>query len=299
MLDCLILIEDNLEKYYKENNNPKGIQLILDTLDNENINYKLINYKKIQTNTKGYIVNNKLYEFPKVIISLIVPQPNDKHYKNIRLEFEKHSQHINPYNQVEIVKDKLKTLQFIKNEIPDVKTPKTILLNENTNINQIISFLNLPIIFKPNKGYKGEEVKLLKTRFDLEDTIKNSPPNKYILQEAITESFGQDIRIVTASTEVIYSIKRENNKDFRSNRNKGGKITIYNPNEYLKELSVKISEKLKLNYASIDFLIKNDEYILCEVNSFPGLTLPLSQIKKDDFTIYENLKSAILKKLIF
>ncbi len=298
MLDCLILIEDNLEKYHNENKNPEGIQLILNALNSQNITYQLTNYKKIQTHTKKYTIENQEFTYPKAIISLIIPQPEDKHYKKIRIDFEKHSKHINPYKQCELVKNKTQTLQYLKN-INNLQTPKTTLLNENTNIKETINTLKLPLILKPNKGEKGKEIQLIKTEEQLKNTIKKLPSNQYILQEAITESFGKDIRIVTAGNKIIYAIQRTNTKNFISNRNQGGTIKQIPIPEKLKEQSIKIIQKLKLNYASIDFLIKKDQYILCEVNSFPGLTLPIQTLKNKDYTIYNNLKTTLLKILDF
>ena len=298
MLDCLILIEDNLEKYYQENKNPEGIQLILNALNSQNIKYQLTNYKKIQTQKNTYTIKNQEYQYPKAIISLIIPQPEDKHYKKTRLDFEKHSKHINPYKQSKLVKNKIKTLQTLQN-IKNIQTPKTILLNENTQLKETINTLKLPIILKPNKGEKGEKIQLIKTENQLKNTTKKLPPNQYILQEAITESFGKDIRIVTAGNKIIYAIQRTNTKNFISNRNQGGTIKQIPIPENIKETSIKIIQKLKLNYASIDFLIKKDQYILCEVNSFPGLTLPIQKLKNKDYTIYNNLKTTLLKILNF
>lgn len=298
MLDCLILIEDNLEKYYKENNNPEGIQLILNALNSQNIKYKLINYKKIQTHTKTYTIENQEFKYPKSIISLIIPQPENKHYKKIRQDLEKHSKHINPYKQSQLVKNKIQTLQTLKN-IKNIQIPKTTLLNKNTNLTKTINTLKLPLILKPNKGEKGEKIQLIKTEKQLKKITKQIPPNQYILQEAITESFGKDIRIVTAGNKIIYAIQRTNKNNFISNRNQGGTIKQIPIPKKLQKISIQIIKKLKLNYASIDFLIKKDQYILCEVNSFPGLTLPIQNTKNKNYTIYDDLKTTLLKILDF
>ena len=61
---------------------------------------------------------------------------------------------------------------------------------------------------------------------------------------------------------------RENSRDFRSNfGDTAGSEELFNGEKYLR-FAQEIADKLNIEYAGIDLLIdKNDEPILCEINS--------------------------------
>lgn len=279
----LILLDEKLEKYNLENNNPPGIDLIFKTLEYHNINYFPVNYEKIEIKNDEFKINNKIHPLPDFVFSLIIPLPENTYFKKVKEYFEDKTNYINKYTSSKLVKDKYATIQYINKNLNEIKTIKTFKINEFSSNN-----LNFPVIIKPNKGLKGENISLINSKEDLHNI-----PNDYIIQEAITESFGKDIRLVIFKGTLLYSIKRENTKDFRSNKNQGGTITEFNPPKNLIKQAIKICETLDLGYAGVDFLISKNSYILCEINSFPGLTLPLKKVKLEDYSLLDRVCSKI------
>ena len=84
----LILIEDNLEEYIKKGKTPKGIKLLLKIFKKNNIKTDLVNYKNIKfylnQNNLKFTINNKISLNPDFVLSIIVPEPENPDYYNIK-----------------------------------------------------------------------------------------------------------------------------------------------------------------------------------------------------------------------
>ncbi len=158
-----------------------------------------------------------------------------------------------------------------------IRMPKTIIapmVYSNSDIhdfdvyNEIINELKLPIIVKEAYGSFGMQVYKADTKEELLDIVKKLKSTEHIFQEYISESKGRDIRINIVNNEVVASMMRKSETDFRANITSGGKAFNYTPTEEEKELALKASKILNLDFSGVDILF-SDTPILCEVNSNP------------------------------
>ncbi len=158
-----------------------------------------------------------------------------------------------------------------------IRMPKTIIapmVYSNSNINdfelydEIITELKLPIIIKEAYGSFGMQVYKADTKEELLDIVKKLKSKEHIFQEYISESKGRDIRINIVNNKVVASMMRKSETDFRANITSGGKAVNYTPTEKEKEMALKASRILNLDFSGVDILF-SDEPILCEVNSNP------------------------------
>jgi len=140
----------------------------------------------------------------------------------------------------------------------------------------LIEEIGLPMVLKPEDGYGGEDVSLIKTEEELDSMIENVKNSKDVLlvQEFISTSKGKDLRVQTIGYEAIFAAVRKatNPDEFRSNVGIGGVSEEVKITDELKELSYEVSKTIGLNLLGIDFLYGEDGYIVGEVNISPGFT---------------------------
>lgn len=170
--------------------------------------------------------------------------------------------------------DKMITHIYLANN--GIRMPKTISapLNYSRNfddkfLNNVEKELSFPLVAKRNYGSLGKGVFLLENKNKLVDFEKKYQSEPHLYQEFIKSSFGFDYRLILIGGKFVAGMKRLNeNGDFRSNIAVGGKgILTKIPDSYI-SLAEKAANLLKLDYCGIDLLKgKNDEPILCEVNS--------------------------------
>lgn len=134
-------------------------------------------------------------------------------------------------------------------------------------IEKIEKTIVFPCVFKLNYGSLGANVYLIEDHKMLLEYIEKYKDQSFLIQEYIKESSGTDIRVIVLNNKVIASMLRKNEKDFRSNIGHGGIGYKYEINEKIEEIALKVTKILGLDYCGIDILIKNGEYLICEVNS--------------------------------
>ena len=182
------------------------------------------------------------------------------------------------FNRADFIKfcdDKM--LTFIGCANMGIKMPKTIsgplvyseLKETNFNfLKEVEKELGFPMVVKKVYGSLGEGVYLVKDHDELRNLYSEIARNPIVFQEYIPSSFGKSIRVLIIDGKVFGAFIRENSRDFRSNfGDTAGSEELFNGEKYLK-FAKEIADKLNIEYAGIDLLIdKNDEPILCEINS--------------------------------
>lgn len=140
----------------------------------------------------------------------------------------------------------------------------------NTGIDKILYLenqLNYPMVVKLNCSSLGAGVYLAHDRLELQKLLYDVSDKPHHVQECITESTGEDFRVIVVDGKVIASMLRHSDSDFRSNVELGGKgEPIVLPSEYVK-LAERVAKELDLSYCGVDILKGNNGPILCEVNS--------------------------------
>ncbi|MBQ6575998.1 MAG: RimK family alpha-L-glutamate ligase [Lachnospiraceae bacterium] len=157
------------------------------------------------------------------------------------------------------------------------------------------SSLGYPYVIKECLGSYGGQVYLASTPDKAHSILKMIEGKDCIAQEFIGESKGRDLRAYVVGGRVVAAMERRNDRDFRSNIANGGKSYPIDISPEQERLAVDAAHGLGLDFAGVDILFgKNDEPILCEVNSnaqFAAL-LAATGIDVTDH-IYSHIKSLI------
>ena len=159
-----------------------------------------------------------------------------------------------------------------------INMPKTIagplfysptLKEENLKfLDDVIEELGLPLVMKKVYGSLGLGVFLVDNKEQLISLYKENCRQPLQFQEYIASSYGKSLRVLIIDGKVIGAFQRYNAEDFRSNYGSTASSKEFKLNGKFLELATKISNKFDIEYAGIDFLFgKNDEPILCEINS--------------------------------
>ena len=185
---------------------------------------------------------------------------------------------VNTYDAIEKAGDKLYSFQIAKRAVPGISIPDTMLVGDNTTVADIADRIGFPLVMKIMHGYQGRGVCLIEDESELKNilsVVKAAPFGDQILvQKAVTSSKGRDLRVVVAAGELVCAFVRHNDKDFKSNLHQGGYIESFDPPAELVEQSVALADAFGLKMGSIDYLFgeKEGEFLLCEVNSVPGIS---------------------------
>lgn len=150
------------------------------------------------------------------------------------------------------------------------KTFEGIGYNDFSFLKNAVSRLGLPIIIKESYGSFGQQVFLANTLDEAKEIIKKIGHKEFVFQKFIQTSCGKDVRINVVGTQVVASMLRYNDNDFRSNITNGGNMNPFKPSEAQKQLALDAAKALNLDFAGVDILFGPDEEpIVCEVNSNP------------------------------
>ena len=150
-----------------------------------------------------------------------------------------------------------------------------------------------PYVAKSVSGHGGQEVYLIQSKEDLSSFTKNTS-KKYIYQEYIKGA--NDVRLYILNNQLLGAVKRENDKDFRSNYSLGGKVSLYKPSKEMVDIAIKIAQLLEADYIGVDFLIKNGCFYLNEIEDPVGARMlyKVSDIDALDLFI-KDIKRVLLK----
>jgi len=101
------------------------------------------------------------------------------------------------------------------------------------------------------------------------NAIKRIGASPHLFQEYIKHSHGRDVRINIVDNQVITSMKRVSDSDFRANITSGGQGVAYQPSDEEKALALKCHQLLGLDFSGVDLLFGEDGPLLCEINGNP------------------------------
>jgi RimK family alpha-L-glutamate ligase len=190
-----------------------------------------------------------------------------------------------------------KALTYAKFVEKKISTPKTMVLpfifgrDISTMVNDILTKLyengfNFPLVVKERKGSFGDQVYLALDSASFYNILARCANKELLVQEYIQDSKGVDYRLIVAGDKVIAAVRRENQNDFRSNVNQGGKmVPVNNLSYYVKKLAVEAAKACKCEYAGVDIVVdKKENYYVLEVNS-NARTYVMEQVTNQDITI--------------
>lgn len=179
----------------------------------------------------------------------------------------------NSSKAIELCDDKMLTHIALANE--GIKMPLTVSStlcyrdDGNRNlVDEVEKKIKYPIIVKENYGSLGRQVYLINSHEELlgvENKLIHTP---HIFQEFISSSKGIDYRVIVIGHKVVAYMRRENKNSYLSNLACGGRAFNEEIPQNYKEIAVKASKILDLDYCGVDILKgPNNEPIISEVNS--------------------------------
>ena len=184
----------------------------------------------------------------------------------------------NSYHSLLLSDDKMSSILALYQA--GVKAPKTISAPlcyterideevENRFYDLLERELSYPMVYKACHGSLGKQVKLISSRKELQEMYRLSCHQEHLYEEYLDSHAGDDYRLIVVDHKVIAVMERKNEHDFRSNIALGGKgyDVTDSIEEVYKEVAIKASEALDLDYAGIDLARgKNGEPLFLEAN---------------------------------
>ncbi|HKL42967.1 MAG TPA: RimK family alpha-L-glutamate ligase [Clostridia bacterium] len=169
-----------------------------------------------------------------------------------------------------------KALMHLRLGNKNIRMPKTIVspfVYQDQKITEkyykkCFDYLGSPIILKEAYGSFGMQVYKINSKSELKEKIDSLLNKQFIMQEAITSSFGKDVRVNIIGNEIIGAMQRKSDEDFRANITLGGQATPWDLSSEEREIALKAHKALGLDFSGVDLLLdSNNKPLLCEVNS--------------------------------
>jgi RimK family alpha-L-glutamate ligase len=185
---------------------------------------------------------------------------------NLALSLEKRGIPVfNSAKSIALCDDKAKTYIALDGIVPQPKTIIAPMSFFNSDYSEFVDLaikeLGTPIVYKECFGSFGEQVHLCYNRDEVLKLINSKP---FILQEFISSSNGEDIRVEVVDGKCVASMKRVNKEDFRSNITNGGTAYPYTPTDIEAKTAIDVCKALGLTFGGVDIL---NGGLVCEVNS--------------------------------
>ena len=196
--------------------------------------------------------------------------------KDVRLGYQLEKLGIrvfNPPAAIEICDDKSLTHIALAGRLP---MPPTVIVpitykyvgyGDMDFLRRAAEHLGLPLIIKECRGSFGKQVYLANTIEEAREIITSHEAVPMLMQKAVKESFGNDIRLYVVGGRVIAGMHRSNASDFRANIAAGGRSIAYTPTQAEADLAVSAVKLIGLDFAGVDILQSSGGPLICEVNS--------------------------------
>ncbi|MCM1533232.1 MAG: RimK family alpha-L-glutamate ligase [Corallococcus sp.] len=133
-------------------------------------------------------------------------------------------------------------------------------------LNGAVEKLGLPLVVKECHGSYGEQVYLAETHARLREIVESIKNKSYLFQQYVSQSCGEDMRVIVIGGKAVCGMLRKSTTDFRSNVHRGGTAVAADISEDIAKLCEKAAKIIGLDYCGIDVLLKPFPQI-CEVNS--------------------------------
>lgn len=174
--------------------------------------------------------------------------------------------------ELQTARSKIATYQRLAQN--GVRVPDTIVFFKDSDPQILVNRFGYPFVVKPDSGFGGVGVELIHNEQELKDYFETlSYGQAYVAQEYIATSKGRDIRVVILHGRYYFSMERQatNPDEFRSNVHVGGTTQVKTLTEEEKAFCEKVASIFDLPIIGLDLMIGDGEYVLAEVNAFPGM----------------------------
>ena len=158
----------------------------------------------------------------------------------------------------EICNDKARTHRHLAKT--GVKQLETLFFNKDNFNPAFISFA-YPFVAKPTDLSGGKDVCLIKNEKELVQYVERIQSANFIIQK-LSGTLGKDLRVYVVGNEIVVSILRFSNSDFRSNYGLGGDFTSYSLSDFEKQIVKKIICEFDFGLVGIDFLFDGEGQLI-------------------------------------
>jgi RimK family alpha-L-glutamate ligase len=216
-------------------------------------------------------------DVPDFVIAAFASDPS---YGNIALLSQFESMGVLCVNRASVMqttKDKLLTLQRLS--LAGVPVSKTFLHRPGADPSIYERELGFPLVLKVIGGSKGKGVVLVENMDHLDDILSiahaGDLSEELILQKFVSSSKGRDLRVMIAGGKAVDCARRQAGTPdgFKANVSAGGSIINYPMDDEIIKISNATAKALGLFIGGVDLLFDTDGYVVCEVNSVPGIAI--------------------------
>lgn len=177
---------------------------------------------------------------------------------------------------LEMCRDKMRCLQYLMRK--GVPFPATGYAYTKEGYRKVLKTAgDPPWVIKLNEGTEGVGVFLAEDKKQAKNFLRTfqSFDAKVMVQEFLSESSGEDIRVVVLGGKVHAALERKSQDgDFRSNVALGGHTTVVELTKEEEEVALKATEAMGLSMAGVDLMRTKNGPMIIEVNSAQDFTGP-------------------------
>lgn len=135
-----------------------------------------------------------------------------------------------------------------------------------------VNYKGAPVVKKAAGGKGGTQVFMLDRPEPFEDG--------WVYQQPCSD-LGRDLRVWLIGGEIICSVLRKSETDFRSNFCLGGSACVYNLSAEEKALVYKIASLIEYDYIGIDFVFNGGRIVFNEIEDAVGARMVYEQTDTD------------------
>lgn len=212
----------------------------------------------------------------------------------------------NPSYVTKTANDKDATYNYMSkfgiNHLPYTIIPFDFIINDIASVLDTADSFGYPFVSKPAEGHGGDHVRLINTRQEYLDELNSliesehnfrkasgdmsDFPYKKLLMQKCASDTGKDLRAYVLGGNIISSIMRFSDKDFRANFSLGGQTKLHTLSEAEESLIKNISRLLPSDLIGIDLVYDNGMPVLNEIEDAVGCRMLYSNTDIDIVTEY-------------
>lgn len=140
-----------------------------------------------------------------------------------------------------------------------------------------VNYAEIPAVKKPVDGHGGKNVTMI---------TSPEPFEKGYVYQMPCDTLGKDLRVWVIGGEIVASILRESDCDFRSNFCLGGNAVPYKMNDDEISLVKKIIKLIDSDYIGIDFLFHRGKPVFNEIEDTVGARMVYEKTDIDIIKLY-------------
>ncbi|PIC63842.1 alpha-L-glutamate ligase [Sporosarcina sp. P13] len=169
-----------------------------------------------------------------------------------------------------------KAKQYLELAKHGVAMPRTIIapkvypnftIEDSGYYENVLVELGLPLIIKEGHGSFGMKVYLIETKKAFDEKVKELRGVDYVFQEFIETSRGRDLRVNIVGDQIIASMYRHSETDFRANITNGGVAEVVELTPAQETLALAAAKAVGAEFAGVDLLFgPGEQPLVCEVN---------------------------------